>query len=167
MHIHVQCYSYNFLLPFTPPPLNSGTPVVSIVSSSVQANVRAEKIVAPTNGRHFFREKMARIDPAGQKAVRRGSREAEGHTHAGTPELQVQAAAQETREEDPGGAILTAIRDQHRGQQVQPLWYHDTSFHVSRYLLAIRRDSSASPTRRINRARNLTRPEARRMVLLR
>lgn len=44
---------------------------------------------------------MARVDPAGQKAVRRGSREAEGHTHAGTSELQVQAAAQETRETGP------------------------------------------------------------------
>ena len=95
---------------------------------------------------------MARVDPAGQKAVRRGSREAEGHTHAGTPELQVQAATQETREEGPGGAILPAIRDQHHGQQVQPLWYHDSSFQfVSRYLLSIRRDFSTCPSRRINR----------------
>lgn len=100
---------------------------------------------------------MARVDPAGQKAVRRGSREAEGHTHAGTPELQVQAATEETREEGPGGAILPAVRHQHHGQQVQPLWYHDSSFHVSPHLPLIRRDFSTSPSRRINsRAYNAT-----------
>lgn len=76
---------------------------------------------------------MARADAARQEALRRGGREAPGDTHAGTPELQVQAAAQEARETDTRCTVLASLGDQHRGQQVQPCRPGDSSFHVSRY----------------------------------
>lgn len=79
------------------------------------------------------RKEMARADATRQEALRRGGREAPSHTHAGTPELQVQAAAQEARETDTRCTVFASLGDQHRGQQVQPCRPSDSSFHVSRY----------------------------------
>lgn len=45
-----------------------------------------------------FREKMAKPDAAGPSAVRGGSWTAEGDPHARTPQLQVQAQAQEAQQ---------------------------------------------------------------------
>lgn len=66
--------------------------------------------------RYFSRKKMARSYAAGQAALRRGGREAKGHTHAGASELQVQATQAETREESTGGAVLAPLRDKYPGQ---------------------------------------------------
>ena len=59
---------------------------------------------------------MARPDAAGQAALRRGGREAKGHTHAGASELQVQAAQAETREAGTGRPLLAPLRDKRGGQ---------------------------------------------------
>lgn len=62
------------------------------------------------------RKEVARPDAPGQAAVRRGGREAAGHTHAGAPELQVQAAQAETRQEGTGRPVLAPLGGHRAGQ---------------------------------------------------